>query len=649
MCGIAGFIGMENAVELNQIAVRMQESLVHRGPDDSGVWVDEAAGVALAHRRLAILDTSPAGHQPMLSSSGRYVIVFNGEIYNHLIIRAELEQKSTRRWHGHSDTEVLLEAFAVWGIEATLKRLIGMFAIALWDRQERLLCLMRDRIGEKPLYYGRVGGVVAFASELKALRHLPGWDGRINRNALALYLRYNYIPSPHTIYEAIYKLPAGTFLTLSVQSTQDAAPAAYWSAGATAQRGLGEPFTGSEGQAIRQLDGLLRDAVGRQMEADVPLGAFLSGGVDSSAVVALMQAQSSRSVRTFAIGFHEGEYDEAKHAGNVARHLGTDHTGMYISAADALEVIPRLPAIYDEPFSDPSQIPTFLIAQLTRQHVTVSLSGDGGDELFGGYNRYVWGDTIWEKVGWLPGGIRRVLSGCLRRLSPRSWDNLFRFCSPVLPGSFKQRTPGDKLYKLAEILDCSSPVEMYQSLVSVWKEPENIVHQAVEPATVLTDRSCWLATDDITLQMMYLDLVTYLQDDILVKVDRAAMAVGLETRVPFLDHRVVEFAWSIPLAMRIRNGQGKWLLRQVLYNYVPKALIERPKQGFGVPIDVWLRGPLRDWAESLLNEGRLQREGFLQPEPIRQKWREHLAGTRNWQHHLWNVLMFQAWLENERR
>ena len=648
MCGISGFIGLMNADELNKIAGRMQGSLVHRGPDDSGVWVDASTGIALAHRRLAIMDTSTAGHQPMHSSSGRYVIVFNGEIYNHLMIRSELERNAPRQWRGRADTEILLAAFETWGIDSTLKRLVGMFAIALWDRQCRELHLMRDRVGEKPLYYGKVGSAVVFASELKALRQVPGWDGRINRNVLTLFLRHNYIPAPFTIYEGIHKLPPGTLLTLPLQSNQDVAPVPYWSAKDAAEHGLAEPFAGSEEQAIHHLEELLRDAVRQQMEADVPLGAFLSGGVDSSTIVALMQAQSSRPVRTFTIGFQEEGYNEAKHAKEVARHLGTDHTELYINPTDALKVIPRLPSLYDEPFSDPSQIPTFLVSQLTRKYVAVSLSGDAGDELFGGYNRYVWGRNIWNKIGWMPGGMRGILSSGLRLLSPQSWDGLFNHCSPLLLNSFKQRTPGDKLYKLAEILDVSDPIKMYQGLVSLWKEPEGIVLNASEPPTVLTDESRWLDTGDFTLQMMYLDLVSYLPDDILVKVDRAAMGVSLETRVPFLDHRVVEFAWSIPLAMKIRNGQGKWILRQLLYKYVPRELIERPKTGFGVPIDSWLRGPLRDWAESLLSEARLRREGFFHPEPIRRKWSEHLSGARNWQYYLWNVLMFQTWLENER-
>lgn len=656
MCGIAGFLDFsqrKNEETLQNFTERMTSVLVHRGPDDSGVWVDSEVGVAMGHRRLSIIDLSPHGHQPMHSVSGRYVIAYNGEIYNHRQIRTELEQLAQRRWRGHSDTEVILEAFETWGIEATLKRLTGMFAITLWDRQERVLHLMRDRIGEKPLYYGRAGNSFVFASELKAMRQFPKWEGTINRNALALFLRYNYIPAPYTIYECIYKLIPGTILSLSWQSggcrnVLETQPVPFWSAREVAEQGIAEPFEGTEEQAVSKLDELLHDAIRLQMEADVPLGAFLSGGVDSSAIVALMQSQSRHPVKTFTIGFNEAGYNEANYAKEVARHLGTEHTELYVTPADAMAVISKLPVLYDEPFSDSSQIPTYLVAQLTRQYVTVSLSGDGGDELFGGYNRHFWGQSIGNAIGWVPTGMRGLAATLLKAISPHAWEDLFKKLGPVLPNRLKQSNPGDKLHKLADVLNANNPIEMYCGLVSHWKEPSAIVVDAVEPLTVLADHGQWADLRDFTQTMMYLDLVTYLPDDILVKLDRACMGVSLESRAPFLDYRVAEFAWRLPINMKVRNGQGKWILRQVLYKYVPRELIERPKTGFGVPIDSWLRGPLREWAESLLDETRLRNEGFFAPEPIVGKWREHVSGKRNCQYHLWDILMFQAWLENSK-
>lgn len=648
MCGIAGFID-GNLRNPEQVLRKMTDAIVHRGPDDEGVWHDKEIGVALGHRRLSILDLSPAGHQPMLSRSGRYVIVFNGEVYNHSSIRSELESLGLRNWRGHSDTEVMLEAFDMWGIEATVQRLTGMFAIALWDRLEKLLYLIRDRVGEKPLYYCGLHGALIFGSELKALKKHPQFTDDIDRNALTVYMRYCYVPAPFTIYKGVFKVLPGTIVKIKTDQSgiHICDPISYWAAKSVARQGLDNPFPGTDQDAIGELEALLLDAVGNQMVADVPLGAFLSGGIDSSAVVALMQAQSARPVRTFTIGFHNEGYNEAVHAKAVAHHLGTDHTELYVSPSDALSVIPDLPQLYDEPFGDSSQIPTFLVSRMSREHVTVSLSGDGGDELFGGYNRYTWGKSIWKRMSPIPQNIRHGAGFLVTRVSPKSWNALFAIVGPLLPARFRQRLPGDKLHKLAGVLGSENPVEMYRLLASTWKNPGQIVCGGVEPVTTLTDALGWLDCEDIVQLMMFLDLVTYLPDDILVKVDRAAMGVSLETRVPFLDHRVVEFAWKLPPSMKIREGRGKWLLRQILYKHVPVELIERPKMGFGVPIDEWLRGPLRGWAESLLGEHRLRREGFFDPQPISKLWHEHLTGRRNWQHHLWNVLTFQAWLEKQ--
>ncbi len=644
MCGIAGFLGGGGRADCAAVARSMAEAMHHRGPDDSGVWVDEGARIALAHRRLAILDLSPAGHQPMASTDGRHVIVFNGEIYNHQALRALLAGEN---WRGHSDTETLLAAITAWGVETTLRLCVGMFAFALWDRQERSLTLARDRLGEKPLYYGTMAGHFLFASELKALRTWPGFSGEIDRDALALFMRRNYVPAPWSIYRGIRKLPPGMFLRVAAQgpSTVVAEPIPYWSAREAAESGLAQPFAGDVGEAADELERLLRQAIAGQMLADVPLGAFLSGGIDSSVVVALMQAQSSRPVRSFSIGFHEGEYNEAHHAKAVAAHLGCDHTELYATPRQAMNVIPRLPALYDEPFADSSQIPTFLVSQLARQHVTVSLSGDGGDELFGGYNRYFWAMQLWRRFSRMPRPLRRAAQAGLTALSPAAWNRLFHMAGPLLPAALRHANPGDKLHKLAALFAARQPEAIYQRLVSHWDDPAAVVWHSHEPATALFDPARWLDSPDFPQRMMYLDQVSYLPDDILVKVDRAAMAVSLETRVPLLDHRLVEFAWRLPLAMKIRDGQGKWLLRQVLYRHVPRHLIDRPKMGFGVPIDVWLRGPMKDWAEALLDEARLRRESYFDPTPIRHLWAEHQSGRRNWAYHLWDVLMFQAWRE----
>ena len=648
MCGITGFWQHSGSPD-EAILSRMAGAIRHRGPDDAGTWIERDSGLGFAHRRLSIVDLSPAGHQPMASAGGRFVIVFNGEIYNHPALRAELESAGQApAWRGHSDTETLLAAFEAWGIEATLKRAVGMFALALWDRQSRALTLARDRLGEKPLYCGYAGGTFLFGSELKALRAYPGFSADIDREALTLYLRHNYIPAPFNIYRGIRKLMPGTWLTLGEadMAVRRLPPAqAYWSVRDVALAGRASLFRGSATEAVDELDRLLSQAISGQSMADVPLGAFLSGGVDSSTVVALMQKQGAQPVKTFTIGFHEAGYNEAEHAHAVAAHLGTEHTELYVTAEQAMAVIPQLPQLYDEPFADSSQIPTHLVSQLARRHVTVSLSGDGGDELFGGYNRYFWARQLWRKLAWLPAPLRAALGGALTTLPPKAWNTVFQRLEIFLPHRLRYANPGDKLHKLAEILAAKTPDAIYYDLISHWKSPADVVAGGHEPDTVVTDRKGWPALADFEDRMMYLDMMSYLPDDILAKVDRAAMGVSLETRVPLLDHRVVEFAWTLPLSMKIRDGQGKWLLREVLYRHVPKTLIERPKMGFGIPIDQWLRGPLKGWAEDLLNAGRLEREGYFHPAPVQEKWREHLSGTRNWAYYLWDVLMFQLWRE----
>ena len=620
----------------------MASKVKHRGPDDSGSWVDGEQGIALAHSRLSVLELSPAGHQPMISPSGRFVIVYNGEIYNHLELREQLEGVV---WRGHSDTETLLAAIDAWGVLATLKKCVGMFAFALWDRKNHILTLARDRLGEKPLYYGWQDNVFIFGSELKALRAHPAFQGEIDRGALALFLRYNYIPAPYSIYKGIHKLLPGTYLVVR-PGERGAEPTIYWSAKKWAETGQRNLFDGGDVEAREELERLLRQSVSKQMVADVPLGAFLSGGVDSSTIVALMQTQSDRAIKTFTIGSRSEGYNEAEQAKAVARHLGTDHTELYVTPEEAMAVIPRLPKLYDEPFADSSQIPTFLVANLAHRHVTVALSGDGGDELFGGYNRHYWAPRFQRGFGSVPRPLRSALAMGLTTLKPHAWDAVFCSLEKLLPDAWRYVNPGDKLHKLAEVLPVRSAEEMYHGLVSFWKRPEKVVALQNDYPLMLFDVGAQPDLKDFSHRMMYLDLVSYLPDDILVKVDRAAMGVSLETRVPMLDHRVVEFAWQLPLSMKIREGQGKWLLRQVLYKYVPRKLVERPKMGFGVPLDAWLRGPLKEWAEALLSKDRLKREGFLNSGPVREKWHEHLTGRRNWAYHLWGVLMFQSWLES---
>ncbi|KVO41219.1 asparagine synthase (glutamine-hydrolyzing) [Burkholderia ubonensis] len=653
MCGIDGFLNSAAFDEETARATlaRMTASLAHRGPDAQGTWLDAQAGIALGHRRLAIVDLSVHGRQPMASVCGRFVLVFNGEIYNHRALRAELERTGRApAWRGHSDTEVLLAAIVAWGVEAALRRATGMFAIALWNRESRVLTLARDRIGEKPLYYGRIGDALVFASELKALRSFPGFDGAIDRDALCLYLRQSSVPAPYTIYRGIRKLPPGTFIQFE-HARDTPRVRAYWTLEHAIEAGRAEPFEGTAQEAVGLLDGILRKAVAQQMEADVPLGAFLSGGVDSSAIVALMQAQSAAPVDTFTIGFHEAGYDEAGYAKAVARHLGTRHTELYVTADHALAVVPKLPSIYDEPFSDASQIPTFLVAELTRRHVKVSLSGDGGDELFGGYTRYFLTPRLWRKLHRVPAAVRARIAAALHALRPDHADQLAAVAQSAWSGAEARETPpriGDRLHKLGHVMTADSRIGLYRLLMSAVHHPERIALAGQEPPTPLDTASAWPADLTFAEQAMAIDTLTYLPTDILTKVDRAAMAVSLETRMPFLDHHVVEFAWRLPAALRLPDGRSKVLLRRLLDAYVPASLIDRPKQGFCAPIDHWLRGSLRDWAQTLLHPARLREEGFFDAAAVERLWRQHQTGRMNWQHQLWTVLMFQAWLEAQR-
>ena len=649
MCGLAGFLTRNaDRGDLDDVVAAMTGTIRHRGPDDSGTWVDRDAGIGIGHRRLSVLDLSPAGHQPMASATGRYVVAFNGEIYNHLQLREELKRDgSAPAWNGHSDTETLLACVEAWGVGGALCRSVGMFALAIWDRSERCLVLARDRIGEKPLYYGWQGQDFLFGSELRSLRAHPEFTAPVDRDALALFLCRNYVPAPYSIYAGIQKLPPGTFLRVR-SGQRDLHPEPYWSLRTVAERGAAEPFQGSDEAALDALSEHLGNAIRDQMVADVPLGALLSGGLDSSTVVALMQACGSRPVQTFTIGFDEAEQNEAAHARAVARHLGTDHTELYLTGNDALDEVGSIPEIYDEPFGDSSQLPTHLVMKLARSQVTVALSGDGGDEMFGGYNRYFLAPMAWKWMKWLPHGIRALAGRGMTAMSVGSIDRL--------GGALARRAGiaavGDKAHKLGRrLIGVSSIDDLFRSLVAEWALADRLVVDATErpPDNLIDAADCWPSFTDPVARMMLIDGLTYLPDDILVKVDRAAMAVSLETRAPFLDHRLVEFAWSLPQSMKIRDGKGKWLLRQLLYRYVPKQLVERPKMGFGIPLDAWLRGPLRDWAAALIDESRLRREGYFRPEPIVDAWRRHLRGDASNGYRLWSVLMFQAWLEQQER
>lgn len=639
MCGIAGFITAQlmPAEQLNCIAATMARSMQHRGPDDEGIWTDARCGIALAHRRLSIVDLSPAGHQPMTSADGRYVISYNGEVYRLGEIRSRL-QRGGRVFRGHSDTEVILESIAADGIEATAAKLIGMFAMAVWDRSERTLTLMRDRLGIKPLYWSKVGGSFLFASELQAFRAHRDFTPRIDQRAVASFLRHNYVPAPATIYEGVHKLEPGTILTLPWRG--EPRVSRYWDARAIARSGRRNQLQVSDAELVDQLEALLQDAVACRMIADVPLGAFLSGGIDSSAVVALMQRAGMGRARTFSIGFDIPGYNEAPYAAAVARHLGSDHTELTVTSGLALEVIPKLVEWYHEPFADSSQIPTYLLSRLTRRHVTVALSGDGGDELFAGYNRYSLARNTWGKLSLLPIALRRGIASAVVSVAPDRWNRMLGW----LPEKIRPPQIGDKLHKAADVLRLSSADAVYHRLVSHW-EPMQLMPAIQEHRGILFDRSVIDDFPDLLDRMQFLDLVTYLPDDILTKLDRASMAVSLEARVPLIDHRVVEFAWRLPDSAKVRNGTSKWALRQMLYRYVPPRLLERPKMGFGIPLGEWLRGPLREWAEGLLAEQRLKQGALLDAATVRHHWHEHVTGKRNWQYLLWDVLMLEAWRE----
>lgn len=649
MCGIAGIIhpGMKGDGEgLIALGNRMANALAHRGPDGNGSYTDPDAGVGLAHRRLAILDLSDSGAQPMQSSDKRFALVHNGEIYNFLELRQELETVGGPflPWKSDSDTEVMLAAFHVWDVEIALTRFVGMFAFALWDRDERVLHLARDRMGEKPLYYGRAGQAILFGSELKALKACPYFKARIDMEAVSQFLRFQYVPEPRSIYQDVCKLSPGHLLSISVDNPTDLTSRPYWSLRDTVNYGLSNPFTGSEEEAANQFEALLRGVVKNQMLSDVPLGALLSGGVDSSLVTALMQAESARPVKSFTIGFSDKAYDESKDARKVAAHLGTDHTELIVSPHDVLALVERLPELYDEPFADASQLPTFLVAELTRQHVTVCLTGDGGDETFAGYNRHFWAPAIWDKVGSIPAPLRKLAANGARMVSPSGYDTIFKTVGELLPKAAQVRMPGHKAHKLADVLAAESREQLYKQLTSTWPDPGALLG-GIEPLSCVDRPEAWPHVSDYTRWMQYLDSVTYLPGDILQKVDRATMGVSLESRAPFLDHRVIEFAWKLPLPMLLKGKESKRILKSVLYKHVPRELVERPKMGFGVPLDSWLRGELAEWANELLSPSRIRQQGIFNSYEISRQLADHLSGKRDNQYRLWNILMFQAWFD----
>lgn len=635
MCGFSGFYSFQtssnNAINLLE---EMGSKILHRGPDDGGVWFIENEGLGFSHRRLAIVDLSPAGHQPMTSASERFVIAFNGEIYNHLDLRNQLESVSECIWNGHSDTETLLKGFDVWGIEQTIKKATGMFSIAVWDHENKQLTLVRDRLGEKPLYFGWQGTTLLFGSELSALKVHPDFSANINRQAICLLMRQGFISAPYSIYEDIGKLMPGTMITFSAQCKSPKA-STYWSINDIAEKAHQNLFTGTADEAVSELESKLGDAVERQMMADVPLGAFLSGGIDSSTIVALMQSRSTRPAKSFSIGFHEEGYNEAQHAKAVAKHLGTEHTEYYVKSEDAMAVVPALASMYSEPFADSSQIPTYLVSKMAREHVTVALSGDGGDELFCGYGRYNKTANTWNKIRHIPMPLRSVAAMGLKSVPTKIWD-------AMLP---KRHNIGDQIHKGAGALDARNFESFYYNyLMAHTRDPASLVIDGSDPLGIRRELGD-IEGLGLHEKMMLMDINSYLPDDILCKVDRASMAVSLETRVPLLDHNVVEFAATIPMSIKQHNGENKWPLKQVLFKYVPRELIERPKKGFGIPLEHWLRTGLKEWASELLDDTKIRQQGFFHPVMIQNIWKQHQDGSRNWAYLLWNVLMFQSWYE----
>lgn len=636
MCGLAGLLDLKRQLDGNGLALqakRMADAIRHRGPDTGGQWTDAPAGLALSFRRLAIIDLTPSGRQPMISRNQRFAISFNGEVYNYQELRAELESAGLS-FRGTSDTEVILEGFGHWGVEKTVRRLIGMFAIALWDRDERRLWLIRDRLGIKPLYFGNVGDYFLFGSELKSLRAVEGWQPEIDRDALAAYMRFNYVPAPRSIYQGIYKLPAGSIL--SIVAGEDPDVQRYWTMADVVQQ---ERVNAPEDRIIGAAEALMRDAVRRRMVADVPLGALLSGGVDSTTVAALMQSESNTPIRTFTIGFDDAAYDEAGDARAVAAHIGSDHTELYLSPNRARDLIPQLPDWYDEPFADSSALPTQLVSQLARKDVTVALSGDGGDEVFLGYNRYLAAEDAWQRMSGMSGWQRELFASAAESISINNWDRLAK----LIPKGRRPRMMGDKMHKLASVFRQPDQNSVYRRLVSQWKDPSAMLMGGTE-----TFGETWRSADqipDFAERMAFLDTMTYLPDDILTKVDRASMSVSLEVRVPLLDHRLVEFAWTLPKEMRLRGSTTKWLLREVCYRHVPREIVDRPKMGFSVPLEGWLRGPLYEWADSLLDEQKIEEGGLFHPIAVKNAWEEFLAGRGNHQHGIWGLLQAQAWLE----